>query len=99
MRSSFPLEAYNVLLSRVAQRFIDRLDGKTAARVRKCLGCLSENPFHGRPGADIKQLSGYCNPVFYRLRIGDYRAIYAVEGHEVKVTEIMPRGKGYEWLE
>jgi len=32
----------------------------------------------------------------YRLRIGDYRAVYAVEGDAVLVTEIFLRGKGYK---
>jgi len=31
----------------------------------------------------------------YKLRIGDYRAVYAVEGTMVWVTEIFLRGKGY----
>lgn len=88
-----------MLLSKVAVRHIERLDGKTAMRIRKSLECLSENPYHSRPGADIKQLSGSCNPIFYRLRIGDYRAVYVVEGRKVMVTEIMTRGRGYEWLE
>jgi mRNA-degrading endonuclease RelE of RelBE toxin-antitoxin system len=93
------LNGYEVLLSSVAAKFLERLDRGTAARIRKCLGLLSENPYHSRPGADIKQLSGSSNPVFYRLRVGDYRTIYVVDGRKVKVTEIMARGRGYAWLE
>jgi mRNA interferase RelE/StbE len=93
------LEKYEVFLSRVALRFIERLDKKSGERIKNGLACLAENPFHPRPGADIRQLSGYSNPAFYRLRIGDWRAIYAVDGRKVMVTEIMTRGRGYEWLE
>ena len=36
---------------------------------------------------------------FYGLRIGNYRAIYAIEDTDVKITKLIPPGKGYEWLD
>jgi mRNA-degrading endonuclease RelE of RelBE toxin-antitoxin system len=32
----------------------------------------------------------------YRLPIGDYRAIYAIEDKVVYVTDLFHRGKGYD---
>ncbi len=34
-------------------------------------------------------------PRKYRLRIGEYRAIYAVVGRGVKIVEVFIRGRGY----
>lgn len=93
------MKAYEVKLSKVAVRYLEKLDSKTANRIKENLRHLKEDPFRCRSGADIKQLSGSSNPVFYRIRIGDYRAVFVVLGSEVRITEIMPRGKGYEWLE
>lgn len=55
---------------------------------------LEEDPFRSRPKADIAKLEG-THPPKYRLRIGDYRVIYAVEGDAVKVIEVFVRGRGY----
>ena len=57
------------------------------------------NPFKKRSGADIKKLEGSFNPALYRLRVGDYRIIYAIIDKEIKVTEIISRSKRYKWLE
>ncbi len=34
----------------------------------------------------------------YRLRIEEYRVIFAIEDDVVYVLEIIPRGHGYKWL-
>ena len=60
---------------------------------------LDDDPFRRRSGSDIKKLVTPDESSLYRLRIGDYRAIYFVADHEVKVTEIIHRSKGYKWLE
>jgi mRNA interferase RelE/StbE len=75
------------------------LNSKQKERIKANLEQLEEDPFHRRSGADIKKLITHDEPPLYRLRIGDYRAIYFVLDHEVKVTEIMHRSKGYKWLE
>ncbi|MFO7837718.1 MAG: hypothetical protein R6V83_13830 [Candidatus Thorarchaeota archaeon] len=53
----------------------------------------------GRSGADMKKLVSVGDLPLCRLRIGDYRAIYFVDGEEVKVTQMIHRNKGYKWLE
>ena len=75
------------------------LDSKTSTTIKSHLKELEDDPYISRPKADIKRLHGMEEPHMFRLRIGDYRAIYFVEGNEVKVTEIIHRGKGYDWLD
>jgi len=60
---------------------------------------LEDSPFRRRSGVDIKKLVTLDEPPLFRLRIGDYRAIFFVMESEVKVTEIIHRSKGYKWLE
>jgi mRNA interferase RelE/StbE len=75
------------------------LNTKQKKRVKDALASLQDDPFRKRSGSDIKKLVTPDEPPLYRLRIGDYRAIYFVVNHEVKVTEIIHRSKGYKWLD
>ncbi|MCD6146431.1 MAG: type II toxin-antitoxin system RelE/ParE family toxin [Thermoplasmata archaeon] len=34
----------------------------------------------------------------YRLRVGDYRIIYYEDDECIKVTQIIHRSRGYDWL-
>jgi mRNA interferase RelE/StbE len=57
---------------------------------------LGENPYEPRSGVDLARLAGTKGRQdLYRLRIGDYRAIYAIEGKVIYVTDLFHRGKGY----
>jgi len=93
------LTKYRVLLSQTAVSQLSLLDAKQKKRVKDALAELEDNPFRRRSGSDIKKLVTPDEPSLYRLRIGDYRAIYFVVENEVKVTEIIHRSKGYKWLE
>ena len=90
---------YNVLLSQKAAKQLNKLDSKLEEVVRSHLRELSEDPFRSRPSCDVRQLRGFDKPRLYRLRIGGWRAVYCVEGRDVKVTEIFRRRKGYRWLD
>jgi mRNA interferase RelE/StbE len=93
------LTRYRVLLSQTTVSQLSLLDSKQKKRIKDALMSLEDDPFRRRSGSDIKKLVTPDEPSLYRLRIGDYRAIYFVVDHEVKVTEIIHRGKGYKWLE
>lgn len=93
------MSAFQVLVSDSAKDLFHSLDDGMQERIRKGFAALAENPFMHRSGADIKKLKGSSNPSLYRLRVGDYRLIYCIIGKEVKVTSIIPRGKGYAWLD
>jgi mRNA interferase RelE/StbE len=79
--------------------FIRELDPRQGERLKVRLGELKFDPFRARPKADIKNCGKHRGMVFYRLRIGDFRAVYVVEGNDVKVTEIFRRGRGYRWVD
>lgn len=90
---------FSVFLSKTAEKELNSLDKKTQERIRSSLKELENDPFQPRPKADIKKLHKMSKHQFHRVRIGDYRAVYTIEGKIIKVTRIIPRGKGYEWLD
>ena len=93
------MQKFEVLLSETAVKQIKRLELKTQRVIKGHLKELSNDPFKKRSKADIKKLKGFRDPELYRLRVGKYRAIYAVINNRVKITEIFLRGKGYAWLD
>ena len=84
---------YEVLLSRQAQKYYERVDSDTASRLNQCLDILVVSPFGG---GDIKPLKGRKGT--YRFRVGDLRVIYEVDAgrKKVKVLTILPRGQAYK---
>ena len=86
--------SYRVTASETATRQLRRLQKEARDRITRGLRVLEEDPFRHRPRAGIQPLEG-TDPRKYRIRIGDYRAGYAVAGTEVKVIEIFVRGRGY----
>jgi mRNA interferase RelE/StbE len=73
------------------------MESKVRARIIHELRALEENPCEPRPSADIARLRGTRERHdLFRLRIGDFRAIHAVERNVVYVTDLFHRGRGYE---
>ena len=83
---------FEVFLSRQAKKFLERLDEDTRARIKEKLKLLADNPF----ALPYKKIKGRENT--YRIRVGDYRVIYTVRGHEVRILKIDRREKIYERL-
>jgi mRNA-degrading endonuclease RelE of RelBE toxin-antitoxin system len=83
---------YNVVLSRQAENFFKKLDGKVKAKVRECLIILEEDVYAGkRLHGDLKEN--------YSLRVGKkLRIIYAVSEKDktVYVVAIGPRRTVYQ---
>lgn len=92
------MNKWSVLLSDSAKKGFYAAEKKMQGRLRKAFTELARDPFSSRPNADIKQLRGSANPIFYRMRVGDYRVVYSVQNGEVRITRIFPRKKGYEWI-
>lgn len=91
-----PPATFEVRLHPGAVGVLNGLDPKTRERIREALERLAEEPFRPWSGADILKLRGVRGgPDLYRLRVGKHRAVYAVEGRTVWVTEIFERGRGY----
>ena len=89
---------YEVLLSETAIRQYKRLSSDMQKRIKSNLGELKNDPFRPRPKANIKKLKGPKKD-YYRLKIGNYRAIYVVMGKKVQVAKILPRSSAYDWIE
>ena len=90
---------FRILLSQTAVSQLSLLNSKQKKRVKDALLKLEDDPFRRRSGVDIKKLVTPDEPPLFRLRIGDYRAIYFVLEGEERVTEIIYRSKGYKWLD
>ena len=92
------MKGHEVLLSETARRQLRRLPVDVSDRIKRALAELAGDLFRSRPKADIKRLKGPRRD-YFRLRMGDYRAIYVVDGDRVLVARILPRSKAYEWLD
>ena len=82
---------WQVMIHRKAEKTIKRLRGEMLERTRLAIRSLSDNP---RP-IGYKKIIGYDN--LYRIRVGDWRIIYAIEDDRliVLVLEVAPRGRIY----
>ena len=85
---------YPVLVSRTFEKQFYTLSEDTRNRIRHSLTHLSADPFTPRSGLDIKVLTD-SDPKKYRLRVGEYRIIYAVDATSVRVIEVFKRGREY----
>jgi len=94
-----PTSRYTVLLSQTAAKQLMALPGALGERIREKLHLLEDHLFDPRAALDIKRLRASHDPAFFRLRLGDYRIIFAVVDQEVRVTEILHRSKAYRWLD
>ena len=92
------MKTYEVLLSETACRQLRGLPVDVADRIKVALMELAKDPYRPRPKVDIKRLKGPKRD-YFRLRIGDHRAIFVVDGRRVMVAKVLPRSKAYEWLD
>jgi len=85
---------WDVVLTRRAEKELRRLPRILLRRIDRVLELLAENPIP----PDCKRLAGY--PDLYRVRVGDWRIVYALEAERllVLVVRIAPRGKAYRNL-
>lgn len=90
---------FKVVISETARRQLENLEQQDEEIIKQHLQVLEEDPFKPRPLADIKKLKGCRNPDIYRLRVGDFRVAYVIEGNIVKIAKVFLRGKGYSWLD
>jgi mRNA interferase RelE/StbE len=85
--------ACTVILKPSAEREFKRLPREAQVRLVRVFEGLQTNPFP--PG--VKKLAGFA---LYRLRRGDYRVVYGVEGRllHVLIVKIGHRGDVYRGL-
>jgi len=89
---------YKVFISRTFQKKFYQLQKSLQNLIRKTLKELEKDPYKSRPNCDIKLLKD-TRPKKRRLRVGNYRIIYAVEDKEIKIIDLLKREAGYSILE
>ena len=82
--------AYTIHLEHRAERDLRRLPEDVIRPIDAMFGQLAENP---RPDG-VKRLSGQTNSG-WRVRVGDYRILYQIEGCRVEVYRIKHRRDAY----
>ena len=83
---------YKLALTESAEKELNRLPGSAVVRIMGRIEKLADDP---RPSG-CKKLKGGVNE--WRIRIGDYRVIYAIEDNTktVDVTRIAHRKEAYK---
>jgi mRNA interferase RelE/StbE len=90
---------FRIMISPQARKQLDELDPKMRRRVFGALGGLETDPFHARPGVDIRKLAGLGGKAdLFRLRVGQYRVIYEVSSDKVWISEVLRRSNAYRFL-
>jgi mRNA interferase RelE/StbE len=88
------VRGWQIIIHRKAEKILKRMDEEPLERIRKAIRLLAieQHP------AGAKKLSGHSN--LYRIRVGDWRIIYAIEDDQliVLVLEISTRGSAYRSL-
>ena len=82
--------AYTVHLERRAERELRRLPPEVIRRIDAMIYRLANNP---RPDGAVK-LSGQVDSR-WRVRVGDYRILYRIEGRSVDIYRIKHRRDAY----
>lgn len=82
---------YKVFLEEKATKQIAQLDSATRSRILDALGEL-ERGFSAR--LDIKKLKGTRN--HYRIRVGDYRILFALNSGNALVYDVAHRQSVYD---
>jgi mRNA interferase RelE/StbE len=83
---------YQIDYSKQSIRVLRRMPTNTAMLIRSRIETVAQDPF-AAPG--VKKLVGRDG---YRLRVGDWRVLYFLDGQRLRVlvTEIGPRGGIYQ---
>lgn len=69
-------------------------------RIREALRRVAEDPLAAEGGLDVRRLDvPHGTAPLMRLRLGDWRVIYAVADDQVFVVRIFHRREGYGWME
>ncbi|MEX2680927.1 MAG: type II toxin-antitoxin system RelE/ParE family toxin [Candidatus Sigynarchaeota archaeon] len=83
---------FKVFLEKNAEKELQLLDSSTRERITEQLRKLRDG---FSPELDIKKLKGYKS--YYRLRVGDYRAIFDLQPeYTIIILSVLPRKKAYK---
>jgi mRNA interferase RelE/StbE len=82
---------YNIQWTHAASDELDKLESSIATRISKKIDGLKDNPF----SSDIKRLKEFGT---LRLRVGDYRVIFDVQGDKIIILKVGHRRNVYDRL-
>ena len=82
------MESFAIQLTRAAASDLDHIADELKNKILIEIRNLANNPFFH--GGSIKKLRGF-KPPLYRLRSGDFRIIYHVEGTLITIMRIINR--------
>lgn len=87
---------YEVLVDKRVERDLRKVPAHIQKKFFTALDLLAEDPVTARPGLDVKRLVGLPGHT-YRVRLGDYRLLFALDrdGRRVLVTSVRRRGRAY----
>jgi mRNA interferase RelE/StbE len=78
-----------VSLHPIPGKYLDRLNEPDKGRIKAALTGLEKEP----PEGNIRPVIG--QPGYFRLKIGDYRALFRYRDNDIFITHIDPRGQSY----
>ena len=82
-----------MLFTHSAEKEFRDLPRETQQRFSSTLKLLAKDPRRRRAKCDVSKLSGVANA--WRLKVGDHRGIYAIEGEDVIFTRFGHRKTVY----
>ena len=86
------MAVYKIIFKKEAAKSLEKLPRNVAMLIREKLEAIAANPYANHPNA--KKLQGREG---YRLRVGDWRAIYEIQNDQlvILVLRVAPRGEVY----
>ena len=87
------MAGFSVEFSPAAARDVRRLDPHVRAKLLEASAILADDPYPSGSNR-IKLLVGV-TPPYFRLRVGDYRIVYRIEGRQVIVARVAHRREAY----
>jgi len=84
---------YELYISPSALKELKKLDSNEKESIKTKLKLLALDPFN--TSIDITQIKGKHQPIYYRIKSGDYRAIYHIEEKGIYVDKIGHRKNIY----
>jgi mRNA interferase RelE/StbE len=86
---------YRLVIAKSAFKQIEKIDRSQRNRVRDALIKLADNPYP--EGKKWKRLQG-TGGEFLRLRVGNYRVMYAVVQDEIQILGVVHRRDLDRWI-
>jgi len=82
------VEKFGIQITQSAVDDLDSIPNDLRKKILPDIKNLSSNPFPS--GSSIKKIKGFKRPL-YRLRSGDHRVLYRVEGQTVTLMRVIDR--------